>query len=68
MTYEIRNSALGFYKMPEGYDLIQLDSGHWMWSNDEGRSESCISVDKWDIYYGAVSHADFLRRHREAKP
>ena len=51
---EVRNNALGFVKMPEGYDLIQLDSGHWIWVHESTDRESEIHWDKWAIYRGSV--------------
>ena len=50
-------NRLGFAKMPEGYALIQLDSGHFMWHHDASDDESCIHWDKWAIYRGAVENS-----------
>lgn len=57
--------SLGRCKMPIGYQLFQLDSGHFMWRHDESDDESCISWSKWAVYHGA--HADFRRRLKEKK-
>lgn len=46
-------SRLGFVKMPEGYALLQLDSGHFMWRHEESDDESCIHWNKWWAYRGA---------------
>ena len=48
-----RDNALGFAKMPEGYELWQLDSGHWMWVESRTERESCIHWNKWAVYRGA---------------
>lgn len=48
---------LGFVKMPQGYHLLQLDSGHFMWRHEQSDDESCISWDKWWIYKSAVLDA-----------
>lgn len=50
-------NRLGFVKMPAGYHLLQLDSGHFMWFHEESDEESCISWDKWWIYQGAKLNA-----------
>lgn len=42
-------NRLGFHKMPEGYALLQLDSGHFMWFHPESDEESAIHWDKWSI-------------------
>lgn len=46
-------NRLGFAKMPEGYYLLQLDSGHFMWRHDSTDLESCIHWNKWAIHKGA---------------
>lgn len=54
-------NRLGFAKMPAGYVLLQLDSGHFMWHHPESDDDSCIHWDKWASYRGAV--ADAKRRN-----
>jgi hypothetical protein len=39
-------------KLPPGYRVLQIDSGHYLWVDDKGR-ESTISVDRFDAYRGA---------------
>lgn len=53
-TSRVRNNALGFVRMPLGYDLVQLDSGHWMWVEQRTERESCIHWNKWWIYHSAI--------------
>lgn len=48
-----RTYSLGIAQMPEGYQLLQLDSGHYMWRHDESDDESCIHWNKWAIYQSA---------------
>lgn len=60
MTDQDVSSALGRCKMPVGYTLLQLDSGHFMWRHEESDDESCIHWNKWAIYHGA--HADSKTR------
>ena len=38
-------------QMPSGYEAVQLDSGHFLWT--DGTRESAIHWDKWAIYRGA---------------
>ncbi len=49
MTYDYTNS-LGFVKMPPGYQLLGLDSGHFIWFHEQSDLESAIHWDKWTIY------------------
>lgn len=60
MTDQDVSRALGRCKMPVGYTLLQLDSGHFMWRHEESDDESCIHWNKWAIYRGA--HADSKTR------
>ena len=53
MTDTLRADALGFISMPLGYELHQLDSGHWIWVETRTGRESEIDVSRWHIYYGA---------------
>lgn len=46
---------LGIQKMPPGYRLWQLDSGHYLWELND-RTESAIHWDRWAIYRGAWNH------------
>jgi len=57
--------SLGFCKMPEGYRLIQIDSGHYMWRHEESDAESCIHWNKWAVYHGAKEDS---KERNEAKP
>lgn len=56
------SSCLGRCKMPDGYKLIQLDSGHFMWRHEESDEESCIHWNKWVIYHSA--HANNKERSK----
>lgn len=51
-----RTDSLGIQKMPPGYHLIQLDSGHYIWDHPKTDTESCIHWDRWAIYRGAWAH------------
>lgn len=62
MSNQDASHCLGRLKMPEGYKLLQLDSGHFMWRHDESNDESCIHWSKWAIYHGA--HADSKERSK----
>lgn len=53
-----RDSALGFASMPRGYELWQLDSGHWIWIESSTERESSIHWDKWSIYRSAKADAE----------
>lgn len=48
---------LGIQKMPPGYKLWGLDSGHFMWERESDGMESVIHWNKWAIWRGAW--ADF---------
>lgn len=50
-------NRLGFAKMPSGYHLLQLDSGHFMWFHPDRDTDSCIHWDKWAVYRGAFMDA-----------
>jgi hypothetical protein len=52
--------ALGRCKMPIGYQLLQLDSGHFIWRREESDEESSIHWSKWRVYQWA--HADYKNR------
>ena len=43
-----RDDALGFVKMPQGYELWQIDN-HWMWMETRTQRESEIHWNKWAI-------------------
>ena len=47
-------NPLGIVAMPPGYELIKLDSGHWMWATYT--EESATDVDRWSVYRGAMAH------------
>ena len=40
---------LGIQKMPPGYLLIGLDSGHFMWERVSDEAESVIHWNKWEV-------------------
>ena len=40
---------LGIQKMPPGYLLIGLDSGHFMWERTSDEEESAIHWNKWEV-------------------
>ncbi|WP_061238226.1 hypothetical protein [Ectopseudomonas composti] len=40
---------LGIQKMPAGYLLIGLDSGHFMWERVSDEEESAIHWNKWEV-------------------
>lgn len=46
-------SRLGIAKMPPGYRLLQLDSGHFIWEREADDAESEIHSNKWAVYRGA---------------
>ena len=56
--HQERGGALGFQRMPLGYELWQLDSGHWMWVETRTGRESVIDVNRWRIYQGAVADSN----------
>ena len=56
MEHQEVSRILGRCKMPTGYKLIQLDSGHFMWTHEQSGDESVIHWSKWAVYHGA--HAD----------
>ena len=62
MSGQDASRALGRCKMPDGYQLLKLDSGHFMWRHDESDDESCIHWNKWTVYHGA--HADSKSREQ----
>ncbi|PTU76867.1 hypothetical protein DBO86_23000 [Pseudomonas indoloxydans] len=41
---------LGIQKMPPGYLLIGLDSGHFMWERTSDEEESAIHWNKWEVW------------------
>lgn len=65
--HQQRGGALGFLGMPPGYELWQLDSGHWMWVETRTGRESCIHWSKWAIYRGAVDDSNRLVRFPSGK-
>ena len=40
---------LGIQKMPPGYRLIGLDSGHFLYERESDEAESAIHWDKWTV-------------------
>jgi hypothetical protein len=50
--------SLGFVNMPDGYELVQVDSGHWLWVETATDRESVIDCDRWAIYRGAKQDAE----------
>lgn len=48
--------ALGRHKMPPGYQILQLDSGHFIWRHNESDGESDIHWSKWRVYQWAHAH------------
>lgn len=40
---------LGIQKMPPGYLLIGMDSGHFMWERVSDEAESAIHWNKWEV-------------------
>ena len=50
--YDYTN-RLGIQKMPPGYKLFGLDSGHFMWWRESDDMESCIHWSRWAIYRSA---------------
>ena len=55
---------LGIKKMPPGYLLIGLDSGHFMWERVSGEAESAIHWSKWAIWRSAWH--DYNAQQQEA--
>lgn len=56
---EQRDDALGFVKMPQGYELWQIDN-HWMWMETRTQRESEIHWNKWAIYRSAQRDSERL--------
>jgi hypothetical protein len=63
---EVRGPPITFparYKpLPDGYRVVQLDSGHFMWIGPfdvlvQREVESVIDVDKYRVRRGAFAHA-----------
>lgn len=48
-------NRLGIQKMPPGYKLWLLDSGHYLWDLDD-RLESPIHWNRWAVYRWAWAH------------
>ena len=48
-------------KLPPGYAVVQLDSGHYLWT--EGDRESSIHWNRWPVFRGAW--ADYRSRSAE---
>jgi hypothetical protein len=48
-------NRLGFAKMPAGYKLLQLDSGHFIYEREHDEAESSIHWNKWAVYRWAVA-------------
>jgi hypothetical protein len=44
--------------LPPGYRVIQLDSGHFLWTHDESCSEGVISWDRYWVRRCAFAHAE----------
>lgn len=42
-------NRLGFAKMPPGYKLLQLDSGHFMYEREADEMESAIHWNRWAV-------------------
>lgn len=57
--------SLGRCKMPDGYKLIQLDSGHFIWRHDASDDESSIHLSKWVVY--AAAHKNDRKRNGDPK-
>lgn len=56
---------LGIAKMPPGYRLLQLDTGHFIWHRESDEAESAIHWNKWVIRRWAFM--DFAGITREVK-
>ena len=46
--------------LPPGYRVIQLDSGHYLWVNDDGE-EGFISVNRFWVRGCAFAHYNEIR-------
>ena len=57
---------LGISKMPPGYRLLQLDSGHFIYERESDGVESCIHWSKWAVRKWAF--ADYLGRATQPLP
>jgi len=58
MSRILTNNALGFQKMPEGYNLWLYDEMHYVWEEIATEIESDVHWDKWAVYRGAKKHAE----------
>lgn len=52
--------------MPPGYNLVRLDSGHFMWAHDDDIRESAIHWDRWAIYRSAWADSSTQNSKRQA--
>ena len=43
-------NRLGFKKMPPGYLLIGLDSGHFLFERESDEEESAIHWNRWAVW------------------
>lgn len=69
MNVDVSSRLGGKAKLPPGYKMFQLDSGHFIWECEETDEESCIHWNKWAVYRGA--HRDHQSRQptkQEAAP
>ena len=64
MTYDYTD-RLGFAKMPPGYQLLGLDSGHFIWFHEQSDLESCIHWNRWATYKGAWEHHKTTQKDNE---
>lgn len=49
-----------FKPLPAGYDVVQLDSGHYLWVNAD-EQEGLISWDPYWVRRCAFAHAEEVR-------
>ena len=58
--YQVVKWPKHYDPLPPGYEVIQLDSGHYLWTHEESDLEGLISWDKYWVRRCAFAHADGL--------
>ena len=66
-----RTHSLGIKTMPPGYNLLQLDSGHYIWERQSDHEESAIHWNKWEVWRWAWhdhnGHSNGVKHSRERR-
>ena len=61
-------NRLGIKKMPPGYLLIGLDSGHFLFERESDEEESAIHWNRWAVWRWAWQDYQANQQQQEPRP